>query len=60
MDILLVGLAIAGAMSYLCYRVVRSRRHAERDWSTGKAQACSSCPVVEIRKLQLEKRPPAR
>jgi hypothetical protein len=55
LDITLVLLAIALAGGYLIARKVRSVKRIARDWTTGRVEACDSCPVIEIRKVQGKK-----
>jgi hypothetical protein len=59
LDLALVIVAVSSAVGYLAYRKIRARRNA-RDWSTGRAETCSSCPVVEIRNARLKRELPAR
>jgi len=47
-DTLLVLLTVALALSYLIWRKLRSARHSARDWTSGHAEVCSSCPVIKI------------
>jgi hypothetical protein len=55
LDYSLVLLAIALALGYLIWRKVRSARHSARDWASGHAEVCSSCPVITIHKARLQK-----
>ncbi|MCB1060440.1 MAG: hypothetical protein KDB65_09425 [Calditrichaeota bacterium] len=59
LDLVLVILAVAASVAYLAWRKLRLARRAPRDWTSGHAEACDSCPIVEIQKarqrLQLSK-----
>jgi hypothetical protein len=51
-DYSLVILAVLAAGIYLLWRRAKSRRKLDRDWASGRAENCGSCPVIEIRKQQ--------
>jgi hypothetical protein len=55
MDIALVLATVLVAGVYLVQRKIRSTRRLARDWTTGRVEACDSCPVIQIREMQ-EKR----
>lgn len=55
MDISLVLAVILAATVYLIMRKIRSVRKLSRDWTTGRAESCDSCPVVKIREAQGKK-----
>ena len=55
LDYTLVFLAVACAAGYLIWRKVHKARRLARDWTTGRAEACDSCPVIKIRELQSRK-----
>ena len=55
LDITLVLLAILTAGAYLIIRKIRSAKKLARDWTTGRVEACDSCPVIEIKKAQMKK-----
>lgn len=55
MDIGLVLAVILAATVYLVMRKIRSVRKLSRDWTTGRAEACDSCPVIKIREAQGKK-----
>ncbi|MDD5088142.1 MAG: hypothetical protein PHI18_05025 [bacterium] len=50
LDYLLVILSVAAALAYLIVRKIRKTRRLARDWATGRAERCDSCPVIEIRR----------
>ncbi|RPH94997.1 hypothetical protein EHM69_05765 [candidate division KSB1 bacterium] len=52
LDTLLVFVAVAAAVFYLIRRKRKSTRQVLRDWSTGRAEQCGSCPVRKIREAQ--------
>jgi hypothetical protein len=52
MDITLVLAAVLVAAGYLVRRKIRSVRRLTRDWTTGRVEACDSCPVIKIREVQ--------
>jgi hypothetical protein len=52
-DLVIVILSVGLAIAYLARRNLRTMRKSTRDWTTGhNEESCSSCPVVQIRKLQ--------
>ena len=51
-DIALVLAVVLFAAVYLVRRKIRSARRLARDWTTGRAEACDSCPVIQIREAQ--------
>ncbi|MBK6765450.1 MAG: hypothetical protein IPG71_03740 [bacterium] len=53
LDTVLVVFTVVLAIGYLAWRKLRSARRANRDWSSGHAEVCDSCPVLEIRKARL-------
>ncbi|HEY3295226.1 MAG TPA: hypothetical protein VGL38_07295 [bacterium] len=55
LDTFLVLTAVALALGYLVWRKLRSKRHAQRDWTSGHADVCTSCPVIQIHKARLQK-----
>ncbi|MFZ5432295.1 MAG: hypothetical protein ACOZB3_00830 [Calditrichota bacterium] len=55
LDYILVGLSVAIAVAYLIWRRVRKSRKLARDWTTGRAEACDSCPVIKIREAQSQR-----
>lgn len=55
LDYALVLLAVAAATAYLIYRKVRTARRIARDWATGSAENCGSCPVIEIKRRQVNR-----
>jgi hypothetical protein len=52
MDIALVLAAVVIAGVYLVRRKIRSARRLARDWTTGRVEACGSCPIITIREAQ--------
>jgi hypothetical protein len=52
LDIALVLLTVALALGYLLWRRSRASRKLARDWTSGRAENCGACPVIEIRKAQ--------
>jgi len=52
MDIALVLAAVLIAGVYLVQRKIRSTRRLARDWTTGRVDACDSCPVIRIKEAQ--------
>jgi hypothetical protein len=48
LDYTLVFLAIGLALGYLIRRKISTARRMARDWTTGHAEVCSSCPVIKI------------
>jgi hypothetical protein len=57
MDIVLVLAAVLIAGVYLVRRKIRNARRLARDWTTGRVEACDSCPVIKVREMQAEKKP---
>ena len=55
LDLSLVILTVLAAMIYLLRRKIFAVRKIERDWSSGHADVCTSCPAIEIRKRQIKK-----
>jgi hypothetical protein len=51
-DYVLVALTVGLAAAYLIRRKIRKRRRLDRDWTSGRVDACDSCPVIEIRRRQ--------
>lgn len=58
LDYALVLLAVFAAVAYLIYRKVRTARRIARDWATGSAESCGSCPVIEIKRRQAQQAAP--
>jgi hypothetical protein len=52
MDIALVMATVLVAAAYLVRRKIRSARRLARDWTTGRVDACDSCPVIRIKEAQ--------
>ena len=50
LDYILVILSVTAALVYLIVRKIRKARRLARDWTTGRAESCASCPVIEIRR----------
>jgi hypothetical protein len=51
-DIALVLATVLAAGVYLVRRKIRSARRLARDWTTGRVEACDSCPVIKIKEAQ--------
>lgn len=51
-DIALVLATVLVAGVYLVRRKIRSARRLARDWTTGRVEACDSCPVIKIREAR--------
>lgn len=50
LDYVLVIVSVAAAAGYLIWRKVRKARRLLRDWTTGRVEACDSCPAIKIRR----------
>ncbi|MBU1982900.1 hypothetical protein KJ815_00670 [bacterium] len=55
LDYGLVVFAVAAACGYLAWRRIRKARRLSRDWTTGRVEACDSCPVIRIREAQAKR-----
>ena len=53
LDIILVAVAVAGALGYLIQRKLRSSKTNRRDWASGHSECCANCAIIEIRRVQL-------
>ncbi|MCL4305475.1 hypothetical protein KJZ99_06145 [bacterium] len=51
-NLILVALGVGASLAFLVLRKLRHLRQGRRDWSSGHAEACDSCPIIEIRKAQ--------
>jgi hypothetical protein len=49
---MLVLMTVALSLGYLIWRRGRASRQLVRDWTSGRAENCGTCPVIEIRKAQ--------
>ena len=52
LDTVLVLAAVLFAAGYLVRRKIRSVRRLTRDWTTGHAEVCDSCPVMKVREAK--------
>jgi hypothetical protein len=52
LDFALVALTVAVAAAYLIRRKIRKARRLDRDWTSGRVDACDACPVIEIRRAK--------
>ena len=52
LNLTLVILAVVASVVYLAWRKLRLARRVPRDWTSGHAEACDSCPVIEIKKAR--------
>jgi hypothetical protein len=52
LNLILVIAAVALSVMYLAWRKLRLARRGPRDWTSGHAEACDSCPIVEIQKAR--------
>ena len=53
MDIILVAVAVAGAIGYLIRRKLRASKTNRCDWASGHSESCANCAIIEIRRAQL-------